>query len=82
MMLSVKVIPNAATTEIVGYVGDVIKIRVQAPAEKGKANAELVSFLAERLGVPKTAVEIVRGAGSSRKLIRISGVDATALPLV
>lgn len=81
-MLSVKVIPNAAATEIVGYVGDTLKIRVQAPAEKGKANAELVAFLAERLGIPKTAIQIVRGVNSSRKLIRLSGVDEKAISLV
>lgn len=82
-MLSLKVIPNAAETEIVGVAGDMLKIRVQAPPEKGKANAELVAFLASRLGVPKTAVEIVRGRGSSRKLIRLTRrVDEKVLSLL
>lgn len=81
-ILSVKVIPNAAEAEIVGVVGDMLKVRVQAQPEKGKANAELVSFLAERFSVPKTSIEIVRGHSSSRKLIRLFGVDEKALSLL
>lgn len=82
-MLLLKVVPNAVETQIVGVVGDMLKVRVQAPPEKGKANAELVAFLAEKLGVPKTSVEIVRGHGSSRKLIRLTRrVDEKALSLL
>lgn len=41
---------------------------------EGEANAELVAFLAKRLGVPKAAVAIVRGAAGRRKLVEVSGV--------
>ena len=48
-----------------------IRVRVAAPPEGGKANREVVRLLARELGVAPTSLEIVRGAGSRRKTIRI-----------
>ncbi len=46
-----------------------------APAEKGKANQELVEIVADLAGVPRAAVSIVRGAGTRRKVLRITAAD-------
>jgi len=70
--------PNARRTEIAGRHGDAIKIRVAAPPVDGAANAELIRFLADQLGLPKSAIEIVSGAGSRRKQMRITGYDGDA----
>ena len=59
VVLAVHVQPRAPRTEVVGRYGDALKIRVHAPPVDGAANAELVRFLAERLGVPRSAVTIV-----------------------
>jgi len=68
----VKVTPRSGRSEIAGELADgTWKVRIAAPAEKGKANAELIRLLAERFGVPRDAVEIVSGHGSSLKLVRI-----------
>jgi len=71
---AVRVVPRASKNEIVGIHGDALKIRVTAPPVEGRANEALIAFLAKRLGVRKSQVEIVAGTTSRRKMIRVSGV--------
>ena len=51
-----------------------LKIRVQAPAVEGRANAALIEFLAEMFGVPKSYVELVSGELSRSKVFLLRGV--------
>lgn len=74
----VHVVPRARVTAVAGRHGDAIRIRLAAPPVDGAANAELVRFLAERLGVPRHAVAIVHGATARRKTVTVSGVTADA----
>jgi uncharacterized protein (TIGR00251 family) len=74
--LTIQVQPRASRTEVVGRHGDAIKIRVAAPPVEGAANEALVRFLAERLGVPRSAVTIAAGHGSRRKLVDVEGITA------
>lgn len=74
-LLPVKVIPNAPRTAVAGWLGDALKVRVQAPPVEGRANASLCAGLAERLGLPGAAVRVARGTTASRKLVRIEGLD-------
>jgi len=70
MTFRVKVIPRSAKTEIVGTMSDgTLKIRIAAPREKGKANDELVRFLAEHYKVKK--VEIISGHTAALKMVRL-----------
>jgi uncharacterized protein (TIGR00251 family) len=70
MTLRVKVIPRSAKTEIAGTMADgTLKIRIAAPPEKGKANDELIRFLAAHYGVKR--VEIISGHTASLKMVRI-----------
>ncbi len=71
---AVRVVPRASKNEIAGIHGDALKIRVTAPPIEGRANEALIAFLAKRLGVRKSEVEIVAGATSRRKMIHVSGV--------
>lgn len=48
-----------------------LKVRIAAPAEKGKANDALCTFLAEYYGVPRNAVTIVSGHSAALKLVRV-----------
>ncbi len=74
MILSVKVVPEASRTEDAGLMSDgTRKIRVAAVPENGKANDELRRFLATQYGVPLAQVEIVAGATSTRKQVKIHG---------
>ncbi|MEI6836078.1 MAG: DUF167 domain-containing protein [Candidatus Falkowbacteria bacterium] len=70
--LAVKVIPGSAKTEFRELMeNDVYKIAVAAAPEKGKANAELIKFLAKELQVSKNRFKIIAGAGEKTKLIKI-----------
>lgn len=72
MTLRVKVIPRSPRSEIAGTLADgTLKIRIAAPPEKGKANAELIRVLAERFGVAPSSVEIVSGHTAALKLVKI-----------
>ena len=74
LTLRVKVIPKGPKSEIVGEMADgTIKIRIAAPAQKGRANEELRSFLARHYRVPAANVTILSGASSQNKLVRITG---------
>jgi uncharacterized protein (TIGR00251 family) len=66
--------PRASRTEIAGVHDDALKVRVAAPPVEGAANAELVAFLARKLGVPKSAVRIVAGDRGRRKTVEVTGV--------
>jgi uncharacterized protein (TIGR00251 family) len=72
---AVRVVPRASRDEITGIHGDALKVRLTAPPLEGRANESLVAFLAQRLGVRKSQVEIVAGATSRRKMIRVSGLS-------
>jgi uncharacterized protein (TIGR00251 family) len=80
----VHVVPRARNTEVAGRHGDAIRIRLAAPPVDGAANAELARFLAARLGVPRSAISIARGATARRKTVAIAGVagDAAARALL
>jgi hypothetical protein len=71
--LTVRVQPNARRGEIVGLYGDALKIKVAAPAVDNKANAALVEFLGETLGVPRSAIVIRHGVTGRRKVLEITG---------
>ncbi len=68
----VRVRPNASRTRLIGVMDDgVLKIDLAAAPENGKANAELVGFLAESFTVPRSSVAILSGHTDRRKLVRI-----------
>jgi hypothetical protein len=82
VMLTVKAVPGSSRTEIGGLQGPMLKIKVAAPPEKGKANKALLEFLAGKLKLKKSAVQIQSGQTSCVKQIVIRGVslrDAEAL---
>jgi uncharacterized protein (TIGR00251 family) len=77
--LTVKVVPGSSRDQIVGWLGDALKVKVTAPPEKGRANEAVVSLLAERLGLPADAVAVVSGHSSPAKVIFIDGMDNEAI---
>ncbi len=77
--LELKIIPNAPRNEIVGWLGPALKVKVHAPALAGRANDELLAFLAGKLGVPRRSVCLLRGDKSRQKVVRIAGLDAYEL---
>jgi hypothetical protein len=69
--IDLKVVPGAARSEVVGPLGDRLKVRVAAPPEGGRANRKVVELLREWLGTDD--VEIVAGSGSPKKTVRVRG---------
>jgi len=63
--------PNASKNSISGIFGDMIKVRICASPEKGKANKELLEYLSIILKVPKIDIDIIRGKFSNIKEIQI-----------
>ncbi len=73
--INLKVVPGSSRNQIVGWLGDALKIKVTAPPEKGKANEAVVTLLAETLGVGTDDIEVVSGHSSSSKVVAITGMD-------
>jgi len=61
--------PRASKDDIVGLHGDRLKIKVAAPPVEGEANKRCVQFLAKRLSVPRSALQILSGHNSRNKQI-------------
>lgn len=74
--LAVHVQPRASRTEVVGRHGEALKIRLAAPPVDGAANEALVRFVAERLGVARSAVRIAAGETSRAKTVAVAGIAA------
>jgi uncharacterized protein (TIGR00251 family) len=77
--LEVKIVPGSSRSEIIGWLGDSLKIKVAAPPEKGKANQAVIGLLCERLRVSEDALAIVQGATSQRKVIEVDGMTPRQL---
>jgi uncharacterized protein len=72
MDLKIKVIPRSARSEMAGEMADgTLKVRIKAVPEDGKANRELCSFLAKHYKIAPDKVELLAGATSTRKLVRV-----------
>ena len=72
----VRVIPNASRSEVAGREGSVWKIRLAAPPVDGKANEALVRFIADKLDLAPSEIEIVKGQTSKTKILDIPMVEA------
>lgn len=74
VLIHIKAVPGAKRDDIVGPLGERLKVRTAAPPEGGKANKAVCSLLAAALGVRPGDVEVVRGRGSAEKTLRARGV--------
>ena len=79
VVFKVKVLPGSSRTAVCGLLDEMVKIKVSAAPEKGKANKCLIEFLSKQLGVKKSAVQIISGQTSPVKQIQVQGLDAETL---
>jgi uncharacterized protein len=77
--LSLKVVPGSSRDEIVGWLGDSLKVKVKAPPEKGRANEAVIALLADRLGIDASSIAVVSGHGSPAKVVDVDGMDDEAI---
>lgn len=67
----VTVIPRSSETKVVAENCNFIKVKLKSAPVKGKANEELIKFLAKKYGVSKSRIEIVKGLTAKEKLVKI-----------
>ncbi len=76
---SIKVVPGASRNEIVGWMGETLKVRVSAPPERGRATEAVQELLAASLAVPASDVRIMSGGSSPRKIVEIRSLSDEAV---
>jgi uncharacterized protein len=74
---AVKAIPGSSRTQIQGLRGEELVVKLAAAPEKGKANSELIAFIAKSSGCPKSDIRIISGEHSSHKVLELSEKAAT-----
>ena len=79
VVFAAKIVPGSSRTAVSGILDNMIKVRVAAPPEKGKANQCLIAFLAKRLGVKRNAIDIIAGQTGPVKQVRVMRMSAARL---
>jgi uncharacterized protein (TIGR00251 family) len=74
-----KVVPGSSRDEVVGWLGDSLKVKVKAPSDRGRANEAVVALLADRLGIDASSIAVVSGHGSSDKVVSVEGMSDEAI---
>ena len=75
VVIEVHLQPRASRSRIAGLHGSALKVCVTAPPVEGEANRALAEILAKAFGVPKSAIEILKGGASRNKTVLVRGVD-------
>jgi len=73
--INLRVTPSASRDAVMGWQGDVLRLRVAAPAQRGKANQAVLRLLAAALGIERRRLRIVRGETSRQKVVSVDGLD-------
>jgi uncharacterized protein (TIGR00251 family) len=73
--LWIKVIPNASSNAVVGWENGILKIKVRAVPEEGRANKAVIEVLAAHWGISRRSIIILSGEKSRKKRIRVKGID-------
>jgi hypothetical protein len=72
MKISINVIPNSKTSEVIKIDESNYKVRVDAPAAEGEANRRLIEILAEHFNVRKSSIKILKGLKNRNKIVEIN----------
>ncbi len=73
ILLHLKATCRSSAFAMVGVVNNRVKIKIKAAPVDGKANKEIIQWLAKKCGVPQSSVEIIRGHTSREKTVRMTG---------
>ncbi len=79
VVFTAKIVPGSSKTSLCGALDGMMKIKISAAPEKGKANQCLVEFLAKQLGVKKKTVRVIAGQTNPVKNIEVMGLSAEEL---
>lgn len=75
LTISIRVVPRASKSEIVGVFDGIVKVRITAPPVDGAANAEIIKLFSKTFGVSRSDVTIVSGETSRNKRIIIANLS-------
>jgi uncharacterized protein (TIGR00251 family) len=79
VVFKVKAVPGSSRTVVSGLLDGMLKVKIAAPPEKGKANQCLIEFLAKKLGTKKNAVSIMTGQTNPIKQVQVMGMSGQTL---
>jgi uncharacterized protein len=79
VLLRVKAKAHAREDSVLGVRAGELVVSVRAPAEKGKANAEIIRVIAKSLGLSRDSVILKSGASSPHKVFELPLAAAPAL---
>jgi len=74
LVVHLRVTPGSSRDQVVEFRDGVLRVKVVAPPEAGKANAAVIALLSRHLGVPRRQLRIVRGAASRDKVVEVEGL--------
>ncbi|MEY3463131.1 MAG: hypothetical protein RLZZ468_909 [Cyanobacteriota bacterium] len=78
-LVAVRVVPRGSRNQVLGLRDGAVAIKLQAPPVEGAANAALLAYVAELVGLPRRAIHLVRGETSRSKWIAADGLGAAEL---
>ncbi len=73
--IAIHVSPSAKRNQLIGWREGALWLKIAAPAVDNKANTELLAYLAEMLGISKSALSLINGQGARYKVIAIQGLS-------
>ena len=80
VVFTAKIVPGSSgLTRICGLLDGMVKVKVSAAPEKGKANKCLLKFLAKQLDVKRNAISIISGQSSPVKHVQVLDISADML---
>lgn len=79
LVLKVRAVPGSSRERIVGILGDALKVAVQAPPERGRANERIAAVLADALGLTARAIELLSGPASREKRFLLRTDDVATI---
>ena len=75
----VRVTPRSSRNQVLGLRDGAVAIKLQAPPVDGAANAALLAYVAELVGLPRRAIHLLRGDTSRSKWIAADGLTPAEL---
>lgn len=82
VVFTVRVVPRASRSEMIGEYDGALKVRIASPPVDGAANAELIRLLAKQFSISRSYVVIIGGQTSKTKQIRMTGITAAQITSV
>lgn len=74
--LQIKAVPRSSRNQIGEALGDRLKIKIKAPPVDSAANDELIRFLAKKLALPKSDVQLTQGQANRNKTVLLRGLSS------